>query len=553
MLAIALLAAALPPDAAAADPNACDEAGDEPDVIVGDIGNIRRWGHFDDVTGYSIATTSCNVGTCWLDWYADNGNSDNRHPVIAQNLFRLKDGRFEHIGQSWLKHGFFATSGSLCESGCLATNGEHLGVNCSDPYSTTLNGDQDSLGPKFEVNPSSGFHPHPVTDIGSVGDVISTRLQVHDADLDATLNAGATYFVEAQYVAEDDTLAGNNHNNVSYRPITVEQQGATTFILRVAASTVREQPAIWAWGASPDPQVEYDVVDVPGDGRFVVATRVTDLGGGHWHYEYAVHNQDSDRAVGSFSVPVVSGATLGNVGFHDVEYHSGEPFDGTDWSAAIGSGALTWSTTPFALDPDANALRWGTLYNFRFDLDAGPTTGLVTLGLFKPGSPGTVQFQTLIPAGCNEDSICTLLEECLCPLDCSLEGNDLDGDNVGHCLDCEENNPDLWGTPGEVLGVAVAKGAPGSATVSWSPPVDPGATTFVYDVLRSPDFRDFGAATAICVADGDPSDTAILDTQAPVPGGLFSYLVRAKNACAAGEGGLGTDSAGHPRQGRSCP
>ena len=40
--------------------------------------------------------------------------------------------------------------------------------------------------------------------------------------------------------------------------------------------------------------------------------------------------------------------------------------------ASVGSGAITWATTAYAVNSNANALRWGTLYNFRFDADAPP-------------------------------------------------------------------------------------------------------------------------------------------------------------------------------------
>ena len=33
---------------------------------------------------------------------------------------------------------------------------------------------------------------------------------------------------------------------------------------------------------------------------------------------------------------------------------------------------MTWSTETFATNQNANAIRWGTLYNFRFDADRPP-------------------------------------------------------------------------------------------------------------------------------------------------------------------------------------
>ena len=71
------------------------------------------------------------------------------------------------------------------------------------------------------VNTSTGFHPHPVTNISLTGNAIFKRLQVHHVDLDPALNVGGQYFVEAQYIAEDDAGAGNSANNNSYRRINV--------------------------------------------------------------------------------------------------------------------------------------------------------------------------------------------------------------------------------------------------------------------------------------------------------------------------------------------
>ena len=61
------------------------------------------------------------------------------------------------------------------------------------------------------------------------------------------------------------------------------------------------------------------------------------------------------------------------------------------------TGSITWSTETFATNQNANAIRWGTLYNFRFDADQPPQTANATVGFFKTGSPMTVAIQ--VPGG----------------------------------------------------------------------------------------------------------------------------------------------------------
>ncbi len=150
--------------------------------------------------------------------------------------------------------------------------------------------------------------------------------------------------------------------------------------------------------------MEDDAGDPDGhDGRFLLGTLVTDNGDGTWHYEYALYNMNSHRSGQSFSVPVGAGVVVSDIGFHDVDYHSGDGIggsthDGSDWSVAVGNGAVTWSTSTFDADPNANALRWGTLYNFRFDADTGPVGVNATLGLFRPGTPTDLTMPTSGPA-----------------------------------------------------------------------------------------------------------------------------------------------------------
>ncbi len=364
-----------------------------PDVIVGDLPATSNWGAVGGIRAYSVGTTSCNIGDTNLDWISGN----NRHPVIGQNLYRLKDGRFEMIGQSWLKHGFFALSGSLCFNDCQGTSGSQLGVHCSDPYSSGLNGSRGGLGPKYQVNATNGDFTYPPTQPSS-NSTIGRRLQVQETDVNPALNSGASYFVEGHYVTPDDATSGNGLNNASYREAVVT---GGSFNLSLTGTTVRELAAINAWPVH-DPPTGSDLMiadkqDIPSDGRFTIVSKATELGGGMWHYEYAVHNLNSHRSARSFSIPLPSGANVTNVGFHDVDYHSGEPFDGTDWAVNIASDSITWSTDTFATNANANALRWGTMYNFRFDCDCPPDRDSGTLGLFRTGAPNSTNFTAAIP------------------------------------------------------------------------------------------------------------------------------------------------------------
>jgi hypothetical protein len=585
----------------------CQLSGEVPDVIVGDLIGKTRWGVIGGIHAFSVGTTSCNIGSCWLNWIS----STNRHPVIGQNMYRLKNGRFEQIGQSWLKHGFTALAETLCSTACIPPpDGSHLGVNCSDPYSSSLNGSQTRLGPKFEVNPVTGVFPYPATDGSRTGNVIYKRLQVRSTDLDPSQNAGALYWVEGQYVTGDDASANNQNNNASSRTMTVSTISAGNFDITLTGTTQRLKTAIENW-PTIDPGVVLTNTNVPGDGRIILGARATSLGGGQYHYEYAFYNMNAERAIGSFSVPIPPGAVVTNVGFHDVDYHSGEPFSGTDWPSTVNATSVTWNTETFAANPNANALRWGTLYNFRFDANIAPGTFSVTAGIFKPGSPTSFTLSTVAPSLCNNDGVCGSGEDCSnCPSDCSGQGggpgccgngtcevgenpcrcfadcgaqqanefscqngNDddcdsridcadvdccidaacagVDHDGDSHPCDCDDNNPLVWYPPTEARDLSLTKSA-GVTDFSWLPPLDKGAVDVSYEMIRSANPADFVTA-ASCVALANPSNPSGTDSTTPAAGQAFHYLVRAKNGCPSGLGPLGFSSQNQPIAGRNCP
>lgn len=376
-----------------------------PDVIVGAVSDISKYGTVSGVSAYALGTTSCNIGD-QVAWWIDTGTDDSHHPVIAQNIYRLMNGRLEQIGMSWVKHGFCALDGTLCGACTVDPYGcDALGVGCSDPYGSSLNGSQSGLGPRSQINPTNGVFPYPFTAPAAPA-TVGRRIQVLMNDLDPALNPGAQYFGEGHYITVDDCNAGTDKNNGSYRRITVGTISSGSYTLALTGSTIQQKYGIQTWkdhglGAGvPDPGVTITPVDVQGDGRFHVASKVTNLGGGQYRYDYAVHNMNSNRAARGFNVPLPAGVTVANLYFHDVPHHSGEPYATNDWVAATGAN-VSWSTQTYAQNANANALRWGTMFNFSFTCASAPANGTATIDMFNPGGGGdpmTASVSVPVPA-----------------------------------------------------------------------------------------------------------------------------------------------------------
>ena len=407
-----------------------------PDVTIIELSGISSYdsgspcpsGYSGNCRGYAVGTDSCNIGSVPVDW-CDNTSgcrttTDPFHPiapatvsdvsVIAQNMYRLKDGRFEQIGMSFLKHGFVSTnsSNSQCawnDNGNLNTScvsppagGDQLGLGCTDFYGSGLNGGR-PLGRRSDVHVAGGDHPFEAG--GETDNGYDQRIVIAEEDLDPAQNAGAQYWMEGHYVVRDDARAGNGLNNASYRPASVGSLPSLTVSL--TGSTVRELPAIFAWQAE-DPMVEIVQADrntsfvgeeadapiAPGTfypdytikERFHVARRVTEESRGgalQYHYEYAVYNMNSDTSADGFVVDFPGFADFENVGFNDIDHHSGEPYNDTDWSIDANelTGTITWSAADAGVA--TNALRWGTMFSFWFDSDQPPSVMTHQLDLYK--------------------------------------------------------------------------------------------------------------------------------------------------------------------------
>ena len=399
-----------------------------PDVIVGDVNGLAQFGSQSGTqVGLALGTDACNAGVENLHWFA---LPNNDHPVIPQNLYRMSGGpandeRFEHIGQSSMKHAFTALTQNLCGFGCNGVGGSQLGSGCSDPYSAGLNAGP-NLGSRAWVNPFTGFFPRgdsptpPNTHTGHVHLGPSHRILTEVADLNTTLNPGATYYAEGQYVTPHEhawCVANpgqcNMNNNVSYKRYNVIGT-ASPFSFQAVGSTVRTQPAINAWPGATLRQIKPDAAS---DGIAIVGYKVTNPTSGVWHYEYAIYNQNLDRGIQSFTLPKRPGVTLSNVGFHAPPQHPGWTADGTvgntgysstPWAQTEAGGLVTWASETLAQNPNANAVRWGTMYNIRFDANRPPVNSNATIGFFKTGAPMTI----VVAAPASADSTCSRTGPC---------------------------------------------------------------------------------------------------------------------------------------------
>ncbi len=327
-------------------------------------------------TGLTMSTTSCNVGTVNVPW---NAPMQTTHPVIALNLYRLLDGKFEQVGWSWLKHGFLSTNSNGCGSCQNPGTGSLLGLNCSDTYGTGNNGDRNYLGARDEVNPFTGvwtcqgsWFSNYINDCtrrnpGQVTlDAVDHRIDCLDSDLG---NPNARYFYEAYYIASNDV---NTYNNLGSREATLSWGGSSWSISTTTAMVTG--PAINRWGElrnTATPTTEGDAI---------VAVQTTSLGNGMWRYDYALYNHNLDRQVRQFSVPLPYGATVQNIGFRDIDRDANN-----SWAAVQSDHALTWSTTAFG-GGSSNPLKYSSVFNFRFDTNVPPASNNGTLGLYKPGT-----------------------------------------------------------------------------------------------------------------------------------------------------------------------
>ncbi|MBL8695176.1 MAG: hypothetical protein JNJ88_13870 [Planctomycetes bacterium] len=362
-------------------------------VKLGDLSSLTaqsRTGTFPNGTsGIAMSTTSCNNGTVNVPWLQA---MQENHPFIGFLICRERNGRFEQISdRSFVKHGFFALSNSQCTPCQQPSNGTFLGVGCSDTYGTSNNGDGFWLGPPEEINSwlgtwtaacshfDKGEPPvAPAQQCDGVRSLTSTmvnnlgplghKVRVNDADFNVS---GATFYYQAQYVVRAEAEA-NRGDNLGSRQFTatwnVPQTNKWNFstIGAMVPGSILQR---WSGAAVTSGTNGAD------DGRVYIGVKVTGPTAGVYHYEYAIHNRDNHRGVGSISIPALPCTTVSNLFFRDLDTNAAN-----DWAMSQTDAAIVFTA------PVGNALRWNTVYNIAFDSNSAPSAVLATLAAADAGT-----------------------------------------------------------------------------------------------------------------------------------------------------------------------
>ncbi|HEU4418341.1 MAG TPA: hypothetical protein VFT55_05340, partial [Planctomycetota bacterium] len=217
---------------------------------------------------------------------------------------------------------------------------------------------------------------------GQVGafDPVKNRVTVLEQDL---LTPGASYFYGIHLIHQGEAV-GNRGDNLASRGFNPVYGGGTwslgnNSVGQAYGSILQRWPgAIVNSGGNGND-----------DGRFFVASKVTVLGGGLYHYEYAVHNVDNNRGGATFRVPIDAGAVASNYTFGDIDNNALN-----QWTAARVGNEIVFTA------PANNPLDWNTIYNFGFDATHAPSNGMSNLDEARIG-PGalTVSVAAMVPSG----------------------------------------------------------------------------------------------------------------------------------------------------------
>ncbi len=348
----------------------------------------------------SMMNEMCNPGSVTIPWFAA---MQTNHPKFGFIMVRVANDKIEQVSDwSFCKHAFISTnSPSSCGSCVPAGGGTVMGIGCSDIYGVGNNNDRTTLGPPSELNPWLGTWGatgsyfdigdpaqagYPASANGAYSlntsgfDNVKNRVIMREQDL---ITPGAKYYYGIHLMHEGEAVA-NRGDNLAHRGCNPVFGGSTwTFANNGDAQQWGTVLQRWNGATIGSGQNGND------DGRFFVAVKTTALGGGQYHYEYAIHNVDNNRAGATFRLPIDPAAVASNFTFGDIDTNAAN-----DWTAARVGNEVVFSA------PAGNALRWNTIYNFGFDANYQPGFGNASIDEAFVGPGGlTVTVNTKVPAG----------------------------------------------------------------------------------------------------------------------------------------------------------
>ncbi len=317
-------------------------------------------------------------------------HNNDQHPYLVWNLYRIADGRLEHLGVSGIKHAFLTINVNCalnCGNGGIAGGGGHiLWPGCEDVYGVGNNDSPDDVGPRDGINPRTGvfvstgsfFDPDGNgTQNNSSNGLGENRMKVARSDLQTP---NAQYFFEAWYVIRDDV---NIFNSMGYHPLTPVGSGIS-WNYQLGAFSQGAAVDQWAApGGTPASGAMNVLFNRPEVGHFKVLARAEQLPDERWRYSYVVMNYDVDHGIEAFAVQ--ANATVDTPYFHDPDHDAGN-----DWSFSSGA-ELRFEA------PSGNPLPWGTAYSFGFDSDQPPVARTVSVEFGPTGPAGGVSLELLGP------------------------------------------------------------------------------------------------------------------------------------------------------------
>jgi len=379
------------------------------------LDNITYWGrrgaaHPGGEVGLSMRNTMCNPGSVSIPWFAA---MQENHPKFGFLITRLSNDRMEQISdRSYCKHAFTSASQPGACGACNGIGGSQMGVTCSDTYTAGHNAGRSNLGPPAEINPWLGtweatgsYFDQGDPPVGPPGntdtvrspisapDEVKNRVTVKEADL---LTPGASYYYGIQLIHEGEAVA-NRWDNIKSRGFTASYSGGAWTVANSAVgeafgSILQHWPGatLNSGGNGND------------DGRFFVASKATALGGGMFHYEYAVHNVDNSRAGATLRIPIDANAVASNFTFRDIDTNALN-----NWTAARVGNEIVFTA------PATNPLEWNTIYNFGFDANFAPGNSGVSIDEARIG-PGAlfVSVGAIAPSGASFAQVTTLGTGC---------------------------------------------------------------------------------------------------------------------------------------------